>query len=113
MKLVKINLPVFGSEEGEFVPCFNLERVKDKTNEEFVNTMEKSASMIIGEISNKKYFSHRAIGGTMTQFQVFEEMKVKYGDRKTPDKVLKSIEDKFNDSAHHYSTGRVKEEEGW
>jgi hypothetical protein len=83
MKLVKIKLPVF-----------NLERVIDKTDEEFVSTMEKSASMIIGEISDKKYFSHRAIGGTMTWFQVFEEMKVKYGDRKTPDKVLKSIEDK-------------------
>jgi hypothetical protein len=52
MKLVKMKLLVFGSEEGEFVPCFNLERAKDETDEELVSTVEKSASMIIGEISD-------------------------------------------------------------
>ena len=52
MKLVKMKLPVFGSEEGKFVPCFNLEHAKDEIDEELVRTVEKSASMIIGEISN-------------------------------------------------------------
>lgn len=60
-----MKLSVFGSEEGEFVPCFNLERAKNETDEEFVSTIEKSASMIIGEISNKEYLSYCAIGGTM------------------------------------------------
>jgi hypothetical protein len=44
MKLVKMKLPVFGSEKGEFVPYFNLERAEDKTDEDFVSTMEKSTS---------------------------------------------------------------------
>ena len=30
MKLVKMKLPVFNSEEGEFVPYFNLERAKEE-----------------------------------------------------------------------------------
>ena len=50
---------------------------------------------ILGEISKREYLSHRAIGGTMPQLnQVFEEMKVKYEDRKVPEKILKSVEDK-------------------
>ena len=94
-KLVKMNLPVFGSEKGEFVPCFNLKRAKDETDEELVRTMEKSASMIIGEISDREYLSRRVIGGTMPRLNhVLEEMKVTYGDQKIPDKILKSIEDK-------------------
>ena len=65
MKLVKMKLLVFGSEEGKFVPCFNLERAEDEIDEELVSTMEKSASMIIGEISDREYLSRRVIGGTM------------------------------------------------
>ena len=81
MKLVKMKLPVFGSEEGEFVPYFNPERAKDETYEELVRTMEKSASMIIGEIFDREYLSHCVIGGTMPRLNcVFEEMKVMYGD---------------------------------
>jgi hypothetical protein len=100
MKLVKMKLAVFGSKEGEFVPCFNLERAADKMDEEFVSTVEKSTSMNIGEISDKEYLSHHAIGGTMPRFnRVFEEMKVTYGERKILDKVLKSIEDKVAKAA--------------
>jgi hypothetical protein len=72
-----------------------MERAMDETDEEFVSTVEKSTSMIIGEISDKEYLSRHAIGGTMPRLNwVFEEMKVTYGERKIPDKVLKSIEDK-------------------
>ena len=60
-----MKLLVFGSEEGKFVPCFNLERAEDETDKEFVSTMEKSISMIIREISSKEYLSRRVIGGTM------------------------------------------------
>jgi hypothetical protein len=48
MKLVKMKLPVFGSEKGEFVPYFNLERAEDEMDEDFVSTMEKSTSRLLG-----------------------------------------------------------------
>lgn len=95
MSLVKMKLPVFGSEEGEFVPCFKLCRSEDETDEEFVKAIEKGATMLLGEISDKEYLSRRAIGGTMSRLnRVFEEMKVQYGEWKVPDKVIRSIEAK-------------------
>lgn len=95
MTLVKTKLPMFGSEDGEFCPCFYIERAADEMNEEFVNEVEMSTSMIIGEISEREYLSRRAIGGTMPWLnRVFEEIKVKYGEHKIPEKVLRSIEDK-------------------
>lgn len=101
MKLVKMKLPVFGSEDGEFCPSFFLQHAEDKTDEEFVSTVEQSASMINGEISEKEYLFHRVIGETMPQLnQVFEEMKVTYGYRKVLDKVLKSIEGKAAKATH-------------
>ena len=65
MTLVKMKLPVFGSEDGEFSPCFYIERAADETDEEFIAEVETSASLIIGEISKKEYLSRRVIGGTM------------------------------------------------
>lgn len=57
--------------------------------------MEQSASKILGEISEREYLSRHAIGGTMPRLNwVFEEMKVKYGERKVLEKILKSVEDK-------------------
>jgi hypothetical protein len=51
--------------------------------------------LILGEVTDREYLTWRAIGGNMPQLnQVFEEMKVKYGDHKFPKKVLKSIEEK-------------------
>jgi hypothetical protein len=47
---VRMKLPVFGSTEGEFYPCFNLRRVEDETDEEFVSFMERYATAILGEI---------------------------------------------------------------
>ena len=95
MTLVRMKLLVFGSAEGEFYSCFYLTRVEDETNEEFVSEVEQSTSKILGEISEREYLSRRAIGGTMPRLnRVFEEMKVKYGDRKVPEKILKSVEDK-------------------
>ena len=78
MTLVRMKLPVFGSTEGEFCPCFYLTRAEDETNEEFVSEMEQSASKILGEISEREYLSRRTIGGTMPWLNwVFEDMKVK------------------------------------
>jgi len=95
MTLVKMKLPVFGIAEGELCLCFYLTRAKDETDEEFVSEVEQSASKILGEISEREYLSRRTIGGTMPWLNwVFEEMKVKYGDHRVPEKVLKSIEDK-------------------
>jgi len=95
MTLVRMKLLVFGSVEGEFYPCFYPTRAEGETDEEFVSEVEQSTSKILGEISEREYLSRRAIGGTMPQLnQVFEEMKVKYGDHRVPEKVLKSIEDK-------------------
>ena len=95
MTLVRMKLPVFGSAEREFCPCFYLSHVEDETDEEFINEVEQSASKILGEISEREYLSRRAIGCTMPRLnRVFEEMKVKYGDCKVPEKILKSVEDK-------------------
>ena len=44
MTLVRMKLPVFGSTEGEFCPCFYLTRAEDETDEEFVNEVEQSTS---------------------------------------------------------------------
>lgn len=87
-------MPVFDSEEGEFCPCFYLQRAEDETDEEFVAEVEQSASKILGEVSEREYLSHRAISGMPRLNRVFEEMKVRYGDRKVPEKILKSVEDK-------------------
>lgn len=74
---------------------FFLARAEDETDEEFVTEVERSTSKILGEIFKKEYLSRRAIGGTMPQLnQVFEEMKVKYKDRRVPEKILKSVEEK-------------------
>ena len=95
MTLVKMKLPIFSIAEGEFCLCFYLTRMEDETDEEFVSEVEQSTSKILGEISEREYLSRRTIGGTMPWLNwVFEEMKVKYGDCKVPEKVLKSIEDK-------------------
>ena len=95
MTLVRMKLLVFSSAEGEFCPCFYLTRVEDETDEEFISELEQSASKILGEIFEREYLSRRAIGGTMPRLnRVFEEMKVKYGNCRVPEKVLKSIEDK-------------------
>jgi hypothetical protein len=77
MSLIKMDLPVFGSEGEEFCPCFYLERARDESDEEFVQSVEQSASKILGEISEREYLSHRAIDGLMPRLnRVFEEMKV-------------------------------------
>lgn len=77
MTLVKMKFPMIGSEDGEFVA-----------------EVETSTSLIIGEIF-EEYLSRRVIRGTMPRLnRVFEEMKVKYRERKIPENVLKSIEDK-------------------
>jgi len=69
--------------------------VEDETDKEFVSEVEQSATKILGEISEREYLSRRTIGGTMPWLNwVFEEMKVKYRDRRVPENVLKSIEDK-------------------
>jgi hypothetical protein len=65
MSLVKMELPVFDSEEGGFCPCFYLWRAKDETDEEFVNEVEQSASKILKEISEREYLTCRSIGGMM------------------------------------------------
>lgn len=92
---MKMKLPVLGSEDGEFCPCFYIERAADETDKEFVSEVEASSSMIIGEISKREYLSCHAIGGTMPRLNlVFEEMTVKYEERKIPEKILKSIEEK-------------------
>lgn len=77
MTLVKMKLLVFGSEDGEYVPCFKLRRAEDETDEEFVEAVEKSATLLLGDISEKEYLSRRAIG-----------------ERKVPEKVLRSVEAK-------------------
>ena len=57
--------------------------------------VEQFASIIFGELSDKKYVPHRTIGGTMPRLnRVFEETKVTYGDPMVPDKVLKSVQEK-------------------
>lgn len=95
MTLVRMKLPVFGSAEGEFCPCFYLTRAEDETDEEFISEVEQSASKILGEIFEREYLSRCAIGSTMPRLNgMFEEMRVKYGDRKIPKKILKSVEDK-------------------
>lgn len=93
INLVKMKLPVFGSAEGEYVPCFKLQRTADETDVEFVEAVEKAAVLLLGEVSNKEYLSCRAIAGNMPRLnRVFEEMKVTYGERVVPEKVLKSAE---------------------
>ena len=78
MTLVRMKLPIFGSTEGEFYPCFYLTHVEDETDEEFVSEVEQSASKILGEISEREYLSRRTISGTMPWLNwVFEDMKVK------------------------------------
>ena len=97
---MKMKFPMFGSEDGEFCPYFYIEHALDETDEEFVAEVEASASLIIGDISEKEYLSHRVIGWTMPRLNwVFEEMEMKYGERKIPEKVLKSIEDKATKAA--------------
>lgn len=57
--------------------------------------MENEAIEILGDISEKEYLAHRAIGGNMPRpNRVFEEMDVKYMDHKVPSNILKSIDDK-------------------
>ena len=64
--------------------------MEDETDKEFVSEVEQSATKILGEISEREYLSHRAIGGTMPRLnRVFEEMKVKYEDKAA--KALKSV----------------------
>lgn len=95
MSLIKMRLPIFGSEGEEFCPCFYLERVRDESDEEFVQSVEQSASKILGEISEWEYLSRRAIDGLMPRLnRVFEEMKVAYGERVIPDKILKAAAEK-------------------
>lgn len=95
MTLVKMKLPVFGSAESEYVPCFKLRRADDETDEQFVKAVEKAATLLLGDITDKEYLSRRAIGGTMPRLnRVFEEMKVHYGERKVREKVLRSVEAK-------------------
>lgn len=67
MTLVKMKLPVFSSEEGEFCPCFYLKRIEDERDEEFIAEVEESASKIVGEVSEREYLSCRAISGMMPQ----------------------------------------------
>lgn len=57
MTLVRMKLPVFGSVEGEFYPCFYLTHMEDETDEEFVSEVERSASKIVGEIFEREYLS--------------------------------------------------------
>ena len=57
MTLVKMKLPVFGSEEGEFCPCFYLKQAEDEMDEEFIAEVEESASKILGEVSEREYLS--------------------------------------------------------
>ena len=95
MTLVRMKLPIFDNAEVKFCPCFYLTRAEDETDEEFVSEEERFASKILGEISKRESLPRLAIGGTMPWLNwVFEEMKVKYGDRRVPEKVLNSIEDK-------------------
>ena len=83
MTIVRMKLPIFGSAEGEFCPCFYLTRAEDETDKEFVIEVELCISKILVEISEREYLSRCAIGGTMPRLNwVFEEMKVKYGDRR-------------------------------
>ena len=46
MTIVRMKLPVFGSAEGEFYPCFYLTRAEEKTDKEFVSEVEQSASSL-------------------------------------------------------------------
>ena len=46
MTIVRMKLPIFGSAEGEFYPCFYLTRMEDETNEEFVSEVEQFASSL-------------------------------------------------------------------
>ena len=47
---------------------------------------------ILREIFEREYLSRRAIGGTVPWLnQVFEEMRVKYGDQRVLEKMLKSV----------------------
>lgn len=114
MKLEKMKLLVFGTKEGVLCPRFGLKRAEDETDSEFVSYVENEAIEILGNILEKEYLAHWAIGGNMPHLNwVFEEMDVKYTDHKVPPNVLKSIEDKAaragmakKDTAHAKSKKR-------
>jgi len=80
--LKKMRLPVFGSAEGEYVPCFGFQRDPRETDKEFVSFVEQAASLILGEVTEREVTSRQAILGNMPRLnRVFEEMGVHYGER--------------------------------
>ena len=115
MKLEKMKLSVFGGEEGEMCPFFSLQHIEDETDKEFITYVESTIALVLGKISDREYLARRAIGGTMPLLnRILEKLKLKYGDRKVPEKVLMSIEDKAAKAVvprtpwHWLSQGREK-----
>lgn len=105
MTLEKVKLLVFGEAEGNWFPHFGLKLEEDESGVDVVAQVEAAAAEILGDISEREYLARRAVGGTMPRLnRVLEEMGIKYGDRKVPLKILKSIEEKASKAAATMST---------
>lgn len=65
VRLENVRLPIMSEPEGIPFPRFDSEKVKEKDAREFVIAMEETTTIILGEITTKKYLARKTEAGTM------------------------------------------------